>query len=101
MEKLVGRIHSFETLGAVDGPGLRFILFMQGCSLRCKFCHNRDSWDGKVGNEYSVDEIFNKIVRYKNYFTVSNGGVTISGGEPLLQADFVLELIKKIAMRGN
>jgi pyruvate formate lyase activating enzyme len=96
MEKIIGKIHSFETLGAVDGPGIRFILFMQGCSLRCKYCHNRDTWDCKTGTEYSVDEIFNKIIKYKNYFTVSNGGVTVSGGEPLLQADFIIALFKKL-----
>lgn len=96
MENIKGKIHSFETLGAVDGPGLRFILFMQGCLLRCKFCHNRDTWDCNNGKEYSVDEIFNKIIRYKNYFTASNGGVTISGGEPLLQPDFIIELLTKL-----
>lgn len=100
MENITGKIHSFETLGAVDGPGIRFILFMQGCSLRCKFCHNRDTWDYKGGNDYTVDEIFNKIIRYKNYFTVSNGGVTISGGEPLLQPDFVIALLKKLKGAG-
>lgn len=100
MKNLVGRIHSFETLGAVDGPGIRFILFMQGCSLRCKFCHNRDTWDCKGGTEYTVDEIFEKILKYKNYFIASNGGVTISGGEPLLQADFVIELLKKLKQAG-
>lgn len=100
MENITGKIHSFETLGAVDGPGIRFILFMQGCSLRCKFCHNRDTWDYKRGNDYTVDEIFNKIIRYKNYFTVSNGGVTISGGEPLLQPDFVIALLKKLKNAG-
>lgn len=100
MENITGKIHSFETLGAVDGPGIRFILFMQGCSLRCKFCHNRDTWDCKTGTEYSVDDIYNKIIRYKNYFSVSNGGVTISGGEPLLQPDFVIELLKKLKAAG-
>lgn len=100
MENLIGKIHSFETLGAVDGPGIRFILFMQGCSLHCKFCHNRDTWDCKTGTEYSVDDIYNKIIRYKNYFSVSNGGVTISGGEPLLQPDFVIELLKKLKAAG-
>lgn len=100
MENITGKIHSFETLGAVDGPGIRFILFMQGCSLRCKFCHNRDTWDYKRGNDYTVDEIFNKIIRYKNYFTVSNGGVTISGGEPLLQPDFVIALLKELKNAG-
>lgn len=100
MEKITGKIHSFETLGAVDGPGLRFILFMQGCSLKCKYCHNRDTWDCKGGTEYSVDEIYEKIIKYKNYFMVSNGGVTVSGGEPLLQADFVIALFKKLKQAG-
>lgn len=100
MENITGRIHSFETLGAVDGPGIRFILFMQGCSLRCKFCHNRDTWNCNEGKEYTADEIFEKIKRYKNYFTVSGGGVTISGGEPLLQPNFVLELLKRLKDAG-
>ncbi|MBR1654565.1 MAG: pyruvate formate lyase-activating protein [Clostridia bacterium] len=100
MENLVGRIHSFETLGAVDGPGIRFIIFMQGCSLRCKFCHNRDTWDCKGGKEYSVDEIFNRVLRYKNYFVASGGGVTVSGGEPLLQSDFLIALFTKLKEAG-
>lgn len=95
-KNIVGKIHSFETLGAVDGPGIRFILFMQGCHLRCKFCHNRDTWDFKGGKEYSVDELYEKIIRYKNYFIASNGGVTASGGEPLLQIDFLIELFAKL-----
>lgn len=100
MENLTGRIHSFETLGAVDGPGIRFVLFMQGCPLRCKYCHNRDTWDLKGGTEYTVDEIFNKIIRYKNYFITSNGGVTVSGGEPLLQPDFLIELFTRLKQAG-
>lgn len=89
------RIHSFESLGAVDGPGVRFVIFMQGCSLKCKYCQNRDTWNIHGGEEYSVDEILEKILRYKNYFG-SNGGVTISGGEPLLQAKFLIELFTKL-----
>ncbi len=89
------RIHSFESLGAVDGPGVRFVIFMQGCSLRCKYCQNRDTWDLHGGTEYSVDEILEKVLRYKNYFG-SNGGVTVSGGEPLLQAKFLIELFTKL-----
>lgn len=89
------RIHSFESLGAVDGPGVRFVVFMQGCSLKCKYCQNRDTWDIHGGEEYSVDEILEKILKYKNYFG-SNGGVTISGGEPLLQAKFLIELFTKL-----
>ena len=100
MKNLTGRIHSFETLGAVDGPGIRFVLFMQGCPLRCKYCHNRDTWDLKGGKEYTVDEIFNKIIRYKNYFITSNGGVTVSGGEPLLQPDFLIELFARLKQAG-
>lgn len=100
MKNLTGRIHSFETLGAVDGPGIRFVLFMQGCPLRCKYCHNRDTWDLKGGKEYTVDEIFNKIIRYKNYFITSNGGVTVSGGEPLLQPDFLIELFTRLKQAG-
>jgi len=100
MDKIMGRIHSFETLGAVDGPGIRFILFMQGCSLRCKYCHNRDTWSIHGGTEYSVDDIFKKILKYKSYFVSSNGGVTVSGGEPLLQPDFLIELFTKLKAEG-
>lgn len=92
---MIGRIHSFESLGAVDGPGIRFVIFMQGCSLKCKYCQNRDTWDINGGTEYTVEEIFNKVMRYKNYI-MPNGGVTISGGEPLLQAEFLVELFKML-----
>lgn len=94
-----GRIHSFESLGAVDGPGIRFVVFMQGCSLKCKYCHNRDTWDLNGGIEYECEEIFQKILRYKNYIT-PNGGVTISGGEPLLQSKFIIELFTKLKAEG-
>ncbi len=90
-----GRIHSFESLGAVDGPGVRFVVFMQGCALKCKYCQNRDTWNLKGGTTYSSDEIVEKILRYKNYI-MPNGGVTISGGEPLLQAKFLIELFTKL-----
>lgn len=94
-----GRIHSFETLGAVDGPGIRFIIFMQGCHLKCKYCQNRDTWDMFGGTEYECDELINKILKYKNYIT-PNGGVTISGGEPLLQVKFLIELFEKLKKEG-
>lgn len=94
--KLLARIHSFDTLGAVDGPGLRFIIFFQGCALRCKYCQNRDTWSKDEGTLYSVDDIIKKILRYKNYFISSGGGVTLSGGDPLLQQDFVIELLKEL-----
>lgn len=90
-----GRIHSFESLGAVDGPGVRFVVFMQGCSLKCKYCQNRDTWNLKGGTIYSSDEIVERILRYKNYI-MPNGGVTISGGEPLLQTKFLIELFTKL-----
>ncbi len=90
-----GRIHSFESLGAVDGPGIRFVVFMQGCSLKCKYCQNRDTWDLHGGTTYTTQEIVEKIFRYKNYI-IPNGGVTISGGEPLLQAKFLIELFTEL-----
>ena len=90
-----GRIHSFESLGAVDGPGVRFVVFMQGCSLQCKYCQNRDTWNIHGGTTYSVQEIVEKILRYKNYI-MPNGGVTISGGEPLLQARFLIQLFTEL-----
>lgn len=86
-----GRIHSFQSLGTVDGPGVRAVVFMQGCPLRCACCHNPDTWDFSGGKIISADEIFRKIQRLRAYFG-KDGGVTVSGGEPLLQADFVAEL---------
>lgn len=94
--EIVGNIHSFETLGTVDGPGIRFVIFMQGCPLKCQYCHNRDTWEFGNGQNYTIDEIYKKILRSKPYFEASNGGVTISGGEPLMQAPFILELFKKL-----
>lgn len=84
-----GRIHSIETLGAVDGPGIRFVAFMQGCPMRCEFCHNPDTWDMKaaVQFEWTAAELFAEVKRYKNF--IRKGGVTVSGGEPLVQAGFV------------
>ena len=82
------KVHSIESLGTVDGPGIRFVLFLQGCHLECKYCHNRDTWDINDGHYISLNEIFNKIMRYKNYI-YPRGGVTISGGEPLLQHKFI------------
>ena len=86
-----GRIHSFQSLGTVDGPGVRAVVFMQGCPLRCACCHNPDTWDFGGGKIVSAEEIFRKIQRLRAYFG-KDGGVTVSGGEPLLQADFVSEL---------
>ena len=88
---MTGRIHSFQSLGTADGPGVRAVVFMQGCPLRCACCHNPDTWDFNGGENVSADEIFRKIKRFKNYFG-KEGGVTVSGGEPLLQPEFIIEL---------
>ena len=93
-----GYIHSIETCGTVDGPGLRYVVFFQGCPLRCKFCHNPDTWRTDAGTRYTVDELVEDILKYKNF--IKNGGVTITGGEPLLQADFAEELLKRLKMEG-
>ena len=91
---MLGRIHSVQTLGTVDGPGVRFVLFMQGCPLRCHFCHNPDTWDVAGGEEVSVDHILAQVTRYHAYFGKA-GGLTVSGGEPLLQSEFVCELFTR------
>lgn len=90
---MIGRINSIQTLGTLDGPGVRFVLFMQGCPLRCAYCHNPDTWDFTQGMEYSAEDIFQKVLRYKAYFG-DTGGITVSGGEPLIQAEFVTELFR-------
>lgn len=95
-----GKIHSIETFGTVDGPGIRFVIFMQGCTLKCKYCHNRDTWNVKAGNPTSVSELVKEILKYKSYIDNSDGGVTVSGGEPLLQAEFVTELFKELKNLG-
>ena len=94
-----GKIHSFESLGAVDGPGIRFIVFMQGCCLQCKYCQNRDTWDLHAGTTYTVTQVLEKIRKYKNYI-MPDGGVTISGGEPLLQSKFIIALFKELKKEG-
>lgn len=89
----IGYIHSIETMGLVDGPGIRFVVFMQGCPLRCLFCHNPDTWNPNIGIQMTPLELVEKIERYKPYFD-KNGGVTFSGGEPLLQSEFLIECLK-------
>ncbi|MEG2396119.1 MAG: 4Fe-4S cluster-binding domain-containing protein, partial [Oscillospiraceae bacterium] len=96
---MIGKIHSFQSLGTVDGPGIRTVLFMQGCTLRCPYCHNPDTWKLDGGENVSVDEMVSKILRYKSYFG-KDGGVTVSGGEPLIQAEFVTELFKELHQNG-
>ena len=93
------RIHSIESFGTVDGPGIRFVIFMQGCALKCKYCHNRDTWNVNGGNLISIDDLLDKIERYKSYILPSGGGVTVTGGEPLLQAKFLINLFKELKKR--
>lgn len=94
------RLHSTESFGALDGPGIRFVIFLQGCPLKCKYCHNRDTWDEFGGQVIGLEEILKKINHSIPYIKSSNGGVTVSGGEPLLQANFVLELFKVLHQKG-
>jgi pyruvate formate lyase activating enzyme len=94
------KVHSYETFGTVDGPGIRFIIFLQGCHLKCKYCHNRDTWDINGGSYKTIDEIFDKIMKYKSYIKASNGGITVTGGEPLLQVKFVKELFTRLKKEG-
>lgn len=96
---LKGRVHSIQSLGAVDGPGVRFVVFMQGCPLRCGCCHNPDTWDFRGGEEFTPEEIVKKALRYKEYFG-ANGGITISGGEPLLQAEFAEKVFSLCKEKG-
>lgn len=96
-----GRIHSLETFGTVDGPGIRFVLFMQGCALRCLYCHNPDTWNKGEGREVTVEEILSEIEPYIPYYSRSEGGLTVSGGEPTLQAPFVAELFREVKERWN
>lgn len=88
---MTGRIHSFQSLGTVDGPGVRFVVFFQGCNLRCKCCHNPDTWNFSEGKVFSAEQIVSRILRCREYFG-KEGGVTLSGGEPLLQAEFAREI---------
>ncbi len=89
-ETMNGKIHSIETFGTVDGPGIRYVIFVQGCPLRCKYCHNPDTWSFIGGTEMSVDEIMEDYHKYETY--LKNGGITVTGGEALMQIDFVTEL---------
>ena len=95
-EIIKGRIHSFESLGTLDGPGIRFVVFFQGCGLKCKYCHNRDTWELDAGVEYSAEGIIKKAIRSKTYMESSGGGITLSGGDPFMQQNFLLDLVKKL-----
>ena len=96
---MIGRIHSFQSLGTVDGPGVRTVVFMQGCPLRCICCHNPDTWDFTGGTQTTAEELVNRILRYRNYFG-EQGGVTVSGGEPLCQTEFVTALFRRLRELG-
>lgn len=89
-----GRIHSIESMGLVDGPGIRVVVFFQGCVLRCAYCHNPDTWNFSGGEEYTPEDLLKKILKYKPYFIKSGGGVTFSGGDPLMQPEFLIEILK-------
>ncbi len=94
-----GRIHSFETFGTVDGPGIRFVIFMQGCPLRCLYCHNPDTWLTEGGKMYEIEETVKFALKYRKYWR-GRGGVTVSGGEPLIQIDYVTELFRVLKSEG-
>lgn len=94
-----GYIHSTESFGSVDGPGIRFLIFLQGCAMRCRYCHNPDSWKRESGERLTADELLDRAERYRAYWG-DTGGITVSGGEALLQIDFLLELFRKAHERG-
>lgn len=96
---VTGRIHSTENFGTVDGPGVRFIVFAQGCRMRCQFCHNPDTWKIGGGREVTTDEVLTEALKYRSYWG-ETGGITVSGGEPLLQLDFLIDLFKKAKAEG-
>lgn len=98
-ENMNGFIHSTESFGSVDGPGVRFVIFVAGCPMRCQFCHNPDTWNMQVGEQKSADELLAQALRYRSYWK-DGGGITVSGGEPLLQMDFLIELFQKAKEKG-
>ena len=100
MDDIQGRLHSIETFGTVDGPGIRYVIFTQGCALKCKYCHNRDTWDTNAGKYVSVQYLIDRIQRYEEYIKLSNGGVTVTGGEPLLQPKFLIALFTELKKLG-
>ncbi len=95
---MVGKIHSVESFGTVDGPGIRLVVFLQGCPMRCLYCHNPDTWDYNGGEEMTADEIITLYLKNRSFY--SDGGITVTGGEPLMQTDFLLELFKKAKENG-
>ncbi|MBO7244739.1 MAG: pyruvate formate lyase-activating protein [Alphaproteobacteria bacterium] len=100
LEQAELRVHSFESGGTVDGPGIRFVVFTQGCPLRCKYCHNPDTWNPKNGKAYPAKTLVNEILKYKTFMTFSKGGVTFSGGEPLVQKESLVPIFEKLKKEG-
>ena len=98
-KQIKGYVHSLESFGSVDGPGVRYVIFLSGCAMRCQFCHNPDTWKMKQGELYTADELLKKALRYKGYWG-SKGGITVSGGEALLQMDFLIEFFKLAKAQG-
>lgn len=95
-----GKIHSFENFGTVDGPGIRFVIFLKGCPLRCKYCHNRDAWETEGAKLYTAGEVMSEIRKYRNFIDSSDGGITVSGGEALTQPEFLKQLFLKCREEG-
>lgn len=95
----VGYVHSLESFGSVDGPGVRYLIFLSGCSMRCQFCHNPDTWEMNAGCAYTADGLLKKALRFREYWG-TEGGITVSGGEPLLQIEFLTELFQKAKVKG-
>ena len=93
LDETIGKVHSFQSLGTVDGPGIRFVVFLQGCNLRCGCCHNPDTWDAHSGINCTPNDVLLKVIKYREYFG-KDGGITISGGEPLLQSEFVHDVFR-------
>jgi len=97
---MTGYVHSIYNGGMVDGPGIRCVVFLSGCPLRCKYCHNPDTWEKKDGTTMTVEDVMSEVMKYKVYYKTSGGGVTISGGEPFMQPEFLTEILKECKARG-
>lgn len=97
--KNIGYVHSLESFGSVDGPGVRYVIFLTGCPMRCKYCHNPDTWNIKAGTPYSAEQLINQALKYRSYWG-KNGGITVSGGEPMVQIDFLTELFSLAKQNG-
>ena len=95
----IGYVHSLESFGSVDGPGVRFVVFLQGCALRCKYCHNPETWAAEGGEEWTAEKLFQRVYRYRNYWG-KKGGITVSGGEPLRQMEFLTAFFELARSKG-